>query len=278
MVRSSSLGLLCSATAVAAWTPSSFTPRMSSSARVQAQSWTRAPMVMEDFGFLKGTKFGFEEIWGGNPVISERGVEAKLNDAGLRYRMWRTPEEGGGPQSIWEAIGFTATSNNAARQREKMAASKNAKGGDEVGQKRTAWLEKYGYPRLVGTKGIFYADQLSSDSEPMGGFGMGKSGVMFPVPEVVESGTYGGSKGWGMKMGANAKKTGGRPQASAAPSSGGGFSVPSVSLPSVSLPSFSFGGGDKKAAAPARKAAPAKKAGKAEAAPKFLTKPLGSGK
>jgi len=39
-------------------------------------------------------------------------------------------------------------------------------------------LTKYGYPRLVGTKGIFYADQLSSDKEPMGGFGMGKSGVI----------------------------------------------------------------------------------------------------
>jgi len=40
--------------------------------------------------------------------------------------------------------------------------------------KCTRYLAKYGYPRLVGTKGIFYADQLSTDKQPMGGFGMGK--------------------------------------------------------------------------------------------------------
>ena len=28
---------------------------------------------------------------------------------------------------------------------------------------------------------------------------MGKSGTMWPIPEVVERGTYGGDKGWGMK-------------------------------------------------------------------------------
>lgn len=28
--------------------------------------------------------------------------------------------------------------------------------------KRTKYLAKYGYPRLVGTGGIFYADQVSS--------------------------------------------------------------------------------------------------------------------
>ena len=27
----------------------------------------------------------------------------------------------------------------------------------------------------------------------------GKSGVMFPVPDVVKEGTYGGSAGWGAK-------------------------------------------------------------------------------
>ena len=53
----------------------------------------------------------------------------------------------------------------------------------------------------MGTKGIFYADQLSTDKEPMGGFGMYKSGVMWPVPEVVESGCYGGKRGWGGKAG-----------------------------------------------------------------------------
>ncbi len=33
----------------------------------------------------------------------------------------------------------------------------------------------------------------------MGGFGMGKSGVVWGVPDVVKSGTYGGSAGWGGK-------------------------------------------------------------------------------
>ena len=97
--------------------------------------------------------------------------------------------------SIWEALGFTATSNNEARQKAKMEAveqARNAKKGvlnGEGASLRKKWLDKYGYPRLVGSGGIFYADQLSTDKEPMGGFNMGKSGVMFPVPEVVEKGS-----------------------------------------------------------------------------------------
>ena len=45
--------------------------------------------------------------------------------------------------------------------------------------------------QAVGTKGMFYADQFSTDKKPMGRFGMGKSGVMWPVPEVVERGYSG---------------------------------------------------------------------------------------
>ena len=107
--------------------------------------------------------------------------------------------------SIWEALGFTATSNNEARQAEKLKAieaARNAKKGVLGGpgkEIRKDWLEKYGYPRLVGSGGIFYADQLSTDKEPMGGFNMGKSGTIWPVPDVVKQGQYGGSKGWGMK-------------------------------------------------------------------------------
>merc|ERR1719384_2095598 len=194
-------------------------------------------MKMEDFGLLKGTGYGFDDLWGGegNEVISEVGVERSLNKAGLRYKMNKTPEEveaaGIGPllglpgftlnlpiigetylgpprdkESIWEALGFTATSNNEARQNEKIRAiekARNAKkgvrlepGGAEI---RKSWLEKYGYPRLVGSGGIFYADQLSTDKEPMGGFNMGKSGRIWPIPEIVEKGAYGGDKGWGMK-------------------------------------------------------------------------------
>jgi len=186
---------------------------------------------MEDFGLFSGTGIGFNDLWEGNPVISEVGVEKSLNKDGLRYRMNRTPEEAdkvgplgnlpgfeiwlpligntylGPPKvaSIWEAIGFTATSNNVARQKEKLKAIEKARGatkgvlngpGAEI---RSKWLDKYGYPRLVGSGGIFYADQLSTDEVPMGGFNMGKSGKIWPIPEVVESGNYGGAKGWGMK-------------------------------------------------------------------------------
>lgn len=170
-------------------------------------------------------------MWEGNAAISEVGIENKLNEDGLRYRMNRTAKEAAavgpleglpsftvnlpligetyiGPpsvESIWEALGFTATSNNEARQKEKLKAIEKArtanKGvlngpGSEI---RAKWLAKYGYPRLVGSGGIFYADQLSTDKEPMGGFNMGKSGTIWPVPDVVKKGTYGGDKGWGMK-------------------------------------------------------------------------------
>jgi hypothetical protein len=186
---------------------------------------------MEDFGFLKGSGIGFEDCWDGQEVISEVGLEKALNKEGLRYKMNKTPEEAAqyepllglpgftvnlpligetylGPprvESIWEAIGFTATSNNEARQAEKMKAIEKARGattgvkGGEGATIRSKWLEKYGYPRLVGSGGIFYADQLSTDKEAMGGFNMGKSGSIWPVPKNIAKGQYGGAKGWGMK-------------------------------------------------------------------------------
>jgi len=190
-----------------------------------------ASLKMEDFGLFSGTGIGFDDLWGGNECISEKGIEKNLNESGLRYRMNRTPEEAeevgklfnlpgftvnlpgigetylGPPSvsSIWEAIGFTATSNNPARQKEKLkaiekarSAKKGVKGGPGA-EIRSKWLDKYGYPRLVGSGGIFYADQLSTDEAPMGGFNMGKSGVMFPVPENVKNNAYGGAAGWGMK-------------------------------------------------------------------------------
>jgi len=158
-------------------------------------------------------------------------LEKRLNKDGLRYRLNRTEKEAdevgyleglpgfkvnlpvigetwlGPPKvaSIWEALGFTATSNNEARQAEKIKAIEKARGAKkgvlngEGASLRPKWLEKYGYPRLVGSGGIFYADQLSTDKVPMGGFNMGKSGQIWPVPEVVKKGAYGGEKGWGMK-------------------------------------------------------------------------------
>lgn len=185
----------------------------------------RSTLRMEDFGLLKGTGIGFEDLWAGKSVISEVALERDLNEQGLRFKMNRTAKEAEevgplgfdinlGPiklraprvASIWEAMGFTATSNNEARQKVKMEASAKAKA--DPTNARQKYLDKYGYPRLVGTKGIFYADQLSSDVEPMGGFGMGKSGVMWPVPEVVESGTYSGKAGWGGKKNKGGKSSG----------------------------------------------------------------------
>merc|ERR1719384_2451604 len=194
---------------------------------------------MEDFGFLKNSGIGFGDLWDGNEVISEVGIEKSLNKDGLRYRLNRTDKEAdevgrlldlpgfnvnlpligetylGPPKvaSIWEAIGFTATSNNAARQAEKKRAVEKCKTskqgvsenqtmfgpGGGGAEQRKEWLDKYGYPRLVGTGGIFYADQLSTDAEPSGGFNMGKSGSIWPVPKVLEEGQYGGVMGWGMK-------------------------------------------------------------------------------
>jgi hypothetical protein len=184
-----------------------------------------------DFGFFKGTKYSFDDEWAGEEVICETALERRLNKDGLRFRMNRTAKEAdevgpleglpgitlnlpfigetyiGPPKvaSIWEALGFTATSNNVARQNEKIKAVESARGskkgvlGGPGAEIRSSWNKKYGYPRLVGTGGIFYADQLSTDKEPMGGFNMGKSGSIWPVPAIVKKGQYGGAKGWGMK-------------------------------------------------------------------------------
>ena len=159
-------------------------------------------ITMEDFGFLKNTGIGFDDLWKDNPVISERALEKELNKQGIRFKMNRTEKEceeiGSlwrdikigpitlkGPRvlTIWEAFGFTATSNNEARQKCKLEAQANA--SEDPRGLRAKHLGKYGYPRLVGTNGIFYADQLSTDTEKMGGFGMNKSGVIWPVPEIV---------------------------------------------------------------------------------------------
>jgi len=188
-------------------------------------------LKMEDFGLFKGTSLSFDDTWAGNEVISEVGMEKRLNQDGLRYKMNRTEKEAeevgpllglpgftvnlpligetylGPPkvESIWEALGFTATSNNEARQQEKLKAIEKARGATKGvlngpgATIRGEWLEKYGYPRLVGSGGIFYADQLSTDKQPMGGFNMGKSGQIWPTPDVVKKGMYGGDKGWGMK-------------------------------------------------------------------------------
>ena len=188
---------------VSGYTVSSFVGAQSS-LRSGRMANGRSNLRMEDFGILKESGIGFEDLWDGNPVISEVVLEKELNKEGLRFRMNRTEkecEEVGSlgsdinlgiatlkaPRvaSLWEAMGFTATSNNIARQKCKLEAREKAN-YDPRGA-RAKYLGKYGYPRLVGTNGIFYSDQLSSDVEPMDGFGMGKSGVIWPVPDIVKN-------------------------------------------------------------------------------------------
>ena len=232
-MKCSAAAIVLAASGASAYSVNRSTIRQLGQKNVAAQSTRRvgSSMKMEDFGLLKKTGIGFEDIWDGQEVISEVGLENRLNEDGLRYRLNRTQKEAdevgrlaglpgitvnlpligetylGPPKvaSVWEALGFTATSNNEARQAEKIKAiekardaTKGVKGGKGK-EIRSEWLDKYGYPRLVGSGGIFYADQLSTDKQPMGGFTMGKSGRMWPVPEVVEKGAYGGDKGWGMK-------------------------------------------------------------------------------
>ena len=128
-------------------------------------------ITMEDFGFLKNTGIGFDDLWKDNPIISERALEKELNKEGIRFRMNRTDKECEeirslwrdikigpitlkGPRvlTIWEAFGFTATSNNEARQKCKLEAQANA--SEDPRGLRAKHLGKYGYPRLVGTNGI----------------------------------------------------------------------------------------------------------------------------
>mmetsp|Transcript_9098 Transcript_9098/g.11205 ORF Transcript_9098/g.11205 Transcript_9098/m.11205 type:complete len:254 (+) Transcript_9098:105-866(+) len=241
MVKVSGLAFLAAIGGASAY--SSFVPNRSAISHVgrsnsfkTARRSHSASIKMEDFGLFKGGgALDYSSFWEGEEVISEVGLENRLNKDGLRYRLNRTQKEAdevgrmydlpgvelnlpligktylGPPKvaSIWEALGFTATSNNEARQMEKMKAIEKAKvapkgvlngPGAEI---RKEWLDKYGYPRLVGSGGIFYADQLSTDKEPMGGFNMGKSGRIWPIPEAVEKGAYGGAKGWGMKKSGN---------------------------------------------------------------------------
>ena len=232
MVKVSGLAFLAAIGGASAY--SSFVPNRSAISHVgrtnsfkTARRSHSASIKMEDFGLFKGTSLDYGALWDNEEVISEVGLENRLNKDGLRYRLNRTQKEAdevgrmydlpgfevslpligktylGPPKvaSIWEALGFTATSNNEARQQEKMKAIEKAKvatkgvlngPGAEI---RKEWLDKYGYPRLVGSGGIFYADQLSTDKEPMGGFNMGKSGRIWPIPESVEKGAYGGAKG-----------------------------------------------------------------------------------
>ena len=168
---------------------------------------TTASLKMEDFGLLKGTPFDFGREWTKDGMteqqkgsieecMSEATMEKYMNDNGLRFKMNKTAKEREGlklfggllpefeinvpflnvdlkvaaleVESIWEAIGFTATSNNAARVAEKQKAvqkeaASNAKYADILGY----WKEKYGYSKYVPGS-WFYYDQLSTDPDEAG--------------------------------------------------------------------------------------------------------------
>eukprot|EP00633_Aureoumbra_lagunensis_P003394 CAMPEP_0197290924 /NCGR_PEP_ID=MMETSP0890-20130614/10317_1 /TAXON_ID=44058 ORGANISM="Aureoumbra lagunensis, Strain CCMP1510" /NCGR_SAMPLE_ID=MMETSP0890 /ASSEMBLY_ACC=CAM_ASM_000533 /LENGTH=210 /DNA_ID=CAMNT_0042763301 /DNA_START=67 /DNA_END=699 /DNA_ORIENTATION=- len=162
-------------------------------------------IVMEDFGILKGTPFSFGNEWQGEDAISEVKLEKYLNKEGLRYKMNKTEKERAGlklfdgpeikftipilnvdvnitppeVESIWEALGFAATSNNEARQNEKRKAIAKEKEAEmKYKDLLDFWKDKYGYQKYVpGT--WFYADQLSTDADDLkatSGFRMRKGG------------------------------------------------------------------------------------------------------
>ena len=57
-----------------------------------------------------------------------------------------------------------------------------AKDGAEEEERYQQRLERK--KQAVGTKGMFYADQFSTDKKPMGRFGMGKSGELKRIDSV----------------------------------------------------------------------------------------------
>merc|ERR1719263_1066837 len=134
---------------------------------------------MEDFGLLKGTPFDFGKEWtkddGSNKTDKERAglklfggllPEVSFNVPGLNVDVnIKAPEV----ESIWEAIGFTATSNNARRVEEKMAAVAKEKNNAQGKYKDLLdyWKDKYGYAKYYPGS-WFYYDQLSTDPEESG--------------------------------------------------------------------------------------------------------------
>ena len=168
---------------------------------------TTASLKMEDFGLLKGTPFDFGREWTKDGMteqqkgsieecMSEATMEKYMNDNGLRFKMNKTAKEREGlklfggllpefevnipilnvdlkvaapeVESIWEAIGFTATSNNAARVAEKQkAVQKEAASNQKYADILAYWKEKYGYSKYYPGS-WFYYDQLSTDPDENG--------------------------------------------------------------------------------------------------------------
>jgi hypothetical protein len=188
--------------------PAVFFVAASSSESTSSSSERRRVVVYEDFGLLKGTPFDYGKEWskeGAGPggagtniedCLTEATMETYMNKNGLRYKMNKTAEEREGlklfggllpeikfnvpflnvdvniaapeVESIWEAIGFTATSNNARRVEEKQkAVAKEAANAEKWGTILQYWKEKYGYSKYYPGS-WFYYDQLSSDPDENG--------------------------------------------------------------------------------------------------------------
>jgi len=194
--------------APAAPQPAVFFVAASSSESTSSSSERRRVVVYEDFGLLKNTPFDYGKEWskeGAGPggaganiedCLTEATMETYMNKNGLRYKMNKTAEEREGlklfggllpeirfnvpflnvdvniaapeVESIWEAIGFTATSNNARRVEEKQkAVAKEAANAEKWGTILQYWKEKYGYSKYYPGS-WFYYDQLSTDPDENG--------------------------------------------------------------------------------------------------------------
>merc|ERR1719236_172710 len=135
---------------------------------------TTASLKMEDFGLLKGTVFDYGLRFKMNKTAKEReglklfgGLlpEFEVNIPILNVDLKVAAPE---VESIWEAIGFTATSNNAARVAEKQkAVAKEKKNAEKFGDILAYWKEKYGYSKYYPGS-WFYYDQLSTDPDENG--------------------------------------------------------------------------------------------------------------
>lgn len=134
----------------------------------------RTTVKMEDFGLMKGTPFGFTTIWGNGQELSETKLEYYLNEHGLRYRMDKTEKEQyeEARRDLFEMLGLTSTSNNAARQKEKKKAIKEA-----------GMLHDSAIITPNGAGATFYNDQLSTNDEELkktgSGFRMRKARGVF---------------------------------------------------------------------------------------------------
>ena len=108
-MKCSAAAIVLAASGASAYSVNRSTIRQLGQKNVAAQSTRRvgSSMKMEDFGLFKNTGLGFEDIWDGQEVISEVGLENRLNQDGLRYRLNRTQKEADEVGRLAGLPGFT---------------------------------------------------------------------------------------------------------------------------------------------------------------------------